>query len=321
MKKRSVAWLLPEEYKGDYQFYRQWATEAWIRTGNKVKRGNSLPFNRKKILGQTNALARLVPDCLKKDEALIVCCGAFPNYAAWPYMYSREIIPIVWDCWPEYHARLLKSIKDCKIKTIFCTSSQTCAIIRNACPQVNPFWLPEGIDVEVYGGGRKLVEREIDVLELGRQFAPLHESLVRDNEHSDEINHLYSKGGQLLFEDFASLTSGLSNSKIVICYPRCDTHPEIAGNIETLTQRYWECMLSGALIVGRAPRELIDFCGYNPVIELKNDYYAQIKDILGKIDSYQLLCDKNRDFALKNASWDSRMSMLISRLRDCGYEI
>ena len=47
--------------------------------------------------------------------------------------------------------------------------------------------------------------------------------------------------------------------------------PDIAQGVETLTQRYWETMLSRTVIVGHAPKELIDICGYNPVLELPDD--------------------------------------------------
>ena len=53
------------------------------------------------------------------------------------------------------------------------------------------------------------------------------------------------------------------------------TQPEVAGDIETLTQRYWECMFSRMVMVGHAPQELIDFIGYNPVIELSDKISAE----------------------------------------------
>lgn len=37
--------------------------------------------------------------------------------------------------------------------------------------------------------------------------------------------------------------------------------PEIAGDIETLTQRYWECMFSRMVMVGHAPQELLTLSG------------------------------------------------------------
>ena len=59
----------------------------------------------------------------------------------------------------------------------------------------------------------------------------------------------------------------------------------MAGKIETLTQRYWECMLSRCLIVGRAPFELINLIGYNPVIEVEwGNESEQLLRILNNIE-------------------------------------
>ena len=53
-----------------------------------------------------------------------------------------------------------------------------------------------------------------------------------------------------------------------------------AGDIETLTQRYWENMLSRIIMVGHAPKELVDLIGYNPIIEIdKENDKEQIIDI------------------------------------------
>ena len=313
-----VKWLIPQTYDNDYQFYRQWITYAWIKNNGKVKKGLNIPIKLRYILGNFNFINYIIPNIFKSDRALVVCCGAHPNYTAWPYMCNHEIIPITWDCWPKYHNTLLKSIKRNSIKTIFCTSSQTCEVIKENIPNINVYWLPEGINIDAYKYGPILRNREIDILELGRQLPNLHKNLIEAN---NKFKHLYSKGKELLFKDFNELVEGLSNSKITICYPRCDTHPELAGNIETLTQRYWECMLSGTLIVGRAPKELIDFCGYNPVINLKSNNYNEIEKILNNIESYQELCDKNREFALNNASWDKRILEIKEKLITLGYSI
>lgn len=316
---KTVYWLKPDTYPGDYQFYRQWITNAWAETGGKLKDGVQINFLWKKIFGKCNMLSRLIPS-KAKGKALIVCCGAFPDYAAWPYNYANEIIPIIWDCWPSYHRRLLKSINNCKIKTLFCTSSQVVEMVKAELPDINAFWLPEGIDVNAYKEGLRLTEREIDVLELGRQLPELHNYLLKINSDG-HLDHKFSSGYNLLFKTFDELTEGLANSKITICYPRCDTHPEMAGDIETMTQRYWECMLSGTIIAGKAPRELIDFCGYNPVVELTDNSFDKILNILDNVSEYQELCDKNRIFALENAPWSKRIAFLQEKLLSLGYNL
>lgn len=92
------------------------------------------------------------------------------------------------------------------------------------------------------------------------------------------------------------------------------------GHIETLTQRYWEAMLSRCLMVGRAPQELIRLIGYNPVIEVDWDNAReQLSNILDHIDNFQELVDKNFEYAKKYASWDHRMVMIKKILNDNGY--
>ena len=99
--------------------------------------------------------------------------------------------------------------------------------------------------------------------------------------------------------------------------PRSITQPEIAGDIETLAQRYWECMFSRIVMVGHAPQELVDFIGYNPVIELREDISAEalILDVLKHIEDYQSLVDKNRETAERLGSWDVRMKWLMEELK------
>lgn len=110
----------------------------------------------------------------------------------------------------------------------------------------------------------------------------------------------------------------MGNAKVTIALPRSITQPEIAGDIETLTQRYWECMFSRIVMVGHAPQELIDFIGYNPVIELNDKISAEelIADVIEHIEDYQALVDKNRETAEKQGSWDMRMKWLMSELAE-----
>lgn len=118
---------------------------------------------------------------------------------------------------------------------------------------------------------------------------------------------------RLCDNDFRKL---LCEAKICICFPKSMTHPEIAEGVETLTQRYWECMLSRNIILGHAPKELIDIVGYNPVIEYDytKDSAMQVQNILNNIDAYQYLVDKNRESALKYGDWKERISIIYNKI-------
>ena len=95
----------------------------------------------------------------------------------------------------------------------------------------------------------------------------------------------------------------------------------MAAGIETLTQRFWEGMLSRTVLLGRAPKELIDLVGYNPVVTLDKEHAdEQVRDIVEHISEYQDLVDKNRETALRMAPWEIRMKQIMEWLEGLGYE-
>ena len=114
------------------------------------------------------------------------------------------------------------------------------------------------------------------------------------------------------------LYEAMGDAKVTVALPRSITQPEIAGDIETLTQRYWECMFSRMVMVGHATQELIDVIGYDPAIELSDKISAeeQIADVIEHIEDYQVLVDKNRETAEKLGSWNLRMKWLMSELTE-----
>lgn len=61
---------------------------------------------------------------------------------------------------------------------------------------------------------------------------------------------------------------------------------------------------------------MVDFIGYNPVIELTDKISAeeQIADVIVHIEDYQPLVDKNYETAERLGSWDVRMKWLMGEL-------
>ena len=81
-------------------------------------------------------------------------------------------------------------------------------------------------------------------------------------------------------------------------------------------------MLSRIVMVGKAPKELIDLIGYNPVIDMDfSDPNSQILGILDHIEDYQDLVDKNRQTALEKGDWSLRIRDIMSWLTSLGYQI
>ena len=317
---KEIKLLTPFKRKNAYQFFQNWLCESWIKAGGEIKNNIKISLYLRLLLFKLKL--SYSPNILRSNKtAILAMCGGYPDIYFWPFAFRYEIVPIIWDCWPANVNGVVNSFKRNKVKLAFFTSSETARIVQEKIPNTKCIWLPEGIKIDNYSKGKLLINRNIDVLELGRLHKKFHDNLIK-NENSCRINHIFKNESEgLLFNTFEELVKGLSNSKITICFPRCDTHPEIAGNIETLTQRYWECMLSGTLILGRAPSELIELIGYNPVIDVEWDSpINQIEKLLGDIHEYQILVDKNIEVAMKLGSWDNRISLLQSDLNKNGYK-
>lgn len=301
--------LKPHNFEGLF-FYQQWLCEAWKKCGGHVIEDFSVP---RKIRAAFGRLCLRFP-VGRHPRKLLICVGSRAESVGWPWWYRYELIPIAWDVWPADLDALMKFVGRIGVKTLFCTSSQTAERMREQMPGVRAVWLPEGVDVEAYPKGGPLVSRPIDIIEYGRRMKPVHDSIV-SYAFSHPIRHVYRKDEPL--KPFHALVKDIRDSKISICYPQCDTSPDRAGNIETLTQRYWEGMLSGTLIVGRAPKELIELCGYNPVVVIdKDNPAADMERILMHIEDYQELVDRNERFARANAPWERRVRTILETLNE-----
>lgn len=296
-----------------HQCFLQWFADACEGCGLVSRPALSISRDLRVAIGKMR-LSFKFPQILSSNVKLIVPCGGYPDPFAWPFAYTHEIIPVLWDTWPRYHDRIIKSFVRHKVKLAFFTQRAVATRIAARLHNVRCVWLPEGIDISYYKKGLPLVSRRIDLLSIGRLMSKFHSVIVQRERN---FNYLYRDPSQgLLFKDFDSLSDGLASAKVTVCFPRCDTHPEMAGEIETLTQRYWECMLSRTVILGRCPRELLDLIGYDPVIAVDwRDPCRQIDEIVANIGDYQELVDKNHETALGMASWQSRMPAFMSEIK------
>lgn len=302
----------------ELQFYMHQFVESGIRKGILSKKDY---FDKHRLMKRiiNRILHKLyLPTIIfppQKDSVIIATRGGDLYSNSFPY-YGYNIIPMLWDCWPSSWDKLYKDINKLKCKQILVTSKFMAEKLKNDL-EVDTFWIPEGVDTADFEKGEDLKDRSIELYELGRQHKEYHK--VIDHAISCEyINTVkrneYDKNGKLLklaFKTSEELNKALSNTKIVVSFPHIDTHPQNAGPIETLTQRYWEAMLSRCLIIGRAPQELIDLIGYDPVVQVDwNNPQLQLKEILNNIDDYQSLVNKNYGMALKKASWDERWRII-----------
>lgn len=315
--------------KGDFQCYMQQFTEALERSGfpaTSLAQTDKVKPAYKLLTFIYPVLRHLLPN--SKSRAVIVATrGRHVLRDAMPEALHGEIIPMFWDSWPRGWHRQVRAIRQLRCRICFFTARQAAERLMRELPNVKAYWIPEGIDTTDFRGERPLAERRYNVYELGRQKADYHPVLAemhRTGRLPNFLHNDYDADGRLLklaFERTEDLLQALTDTRVVISFPACDTHPEQTGGIETLTQRYWEAMLSGCLIVGRAPQELVDVLGYNPVITVDRQAPAeQLERILQAPEAWQELADRNRRAAQKKAAWTLRAQQVRDILHNEGYD-
>ena len=288
--------------------------DAWVKTGGQTMKGHypwrmfhRFAFNYElPTIHKSKDIAQL-----RFVEPVSINFDTFPDYARY------EIIPFVWDCWPGYFEKTCEWFRRHEVKTAIFTSSQTAERMRQRFPDMNIYWCPEGIDTSRYSAGKELNDRHIDVLEFGRTNEKVFKAALPYG-----IKHICTmQNGKYIYTS-EELFRAMGEAKVTLTLPRSITQPETAGDIETLTQRYWECMLSRIVMVGHAPKELIEFIGYNPVIEIDfENPNEQICNILQHINDYIDLTNKNRETALLKGDWLARMPGVKVFLTQSGYKI
>lgn len=322
--------------KGEFQFFMHDFVDVCLDSGIQAKpdffpsyRWHIRALLREIALWSYKLFHRFLPGLLKRKSALIVTANgvSLPDNV-FPYYGCCEIVPMLWDVWPSTWRRMYQAFRLFDVRTVFVTSSQVAEMI-NKETDVKAYWIPEGINAKQYYPGDMLAQRKYDVAEIGRQMPRYHNvltAMARDGKLNGLITSNIRADGTLDEKNVAfsneELHRIISDSKIMVCFPQCDTNPNRGGNVETLTTRYWEAMLSRCVIVGRCPKELSRFIGYNPVIDV--DWKAQeeqILDILNHVSSYQLLVDRNFETAKKLAPWGQRMPLIKKYLKEEGYEI
>lgn len=310
---KKVVAVAPFQHPSSINF-KTAAYNAWEQTGGQIANSHYPPRSLHGVFFRWEfpCIYRNKQEArLRFIEPISIKFDTFPDYVRY------EIIPFVWDCWPDMFEKMCQWFVRHKIRTAIFTSSQTAELMRGRFPKMNILAITEGIDTSVYHAGKELKDRNIDLLEFGRSNKRIFKAELPNN-----INHVCTNvNGHYIFSN-EQLFHAMADARITVCLPRCDTQPEKAGSIETLTQRYWEAMLSRMIMLGRAPKELTDLIGYNPVVDLDTEHAGeQIANILAHIDEYQPLVDRNRETALRTADWTLRMTDVMKFLGECGYVV
>jgi len=241
-----------------------------------------------------------------QDRYLAILMGP-AEYRLLPFSYTKEVMVYCLDCWPAQYARWEAFFRRHRLRLAFFSARRSAEYFSQRMPKMKSVWLPEAVDPEAYQSSKSLVERGIDVLELGRRSDFFHQAIAPQLQDHQRV-HLYEQAkGQIIFSTREALVNGLGDSKISVCFPSSMTHPERSGDVETVTHRYFEAMASGCLIWGTCPQELLDLFGYNPVIEGdQHDPYGQIEEILRAPGQYQGLVSRNYQRLLEVGTWRRR---------------
>ena len=226
--------------------------------------------------------------------------------------------PFCWDVWEPEWPSWVSALRRFEPPLVVVTSVQSAEYLRGALDGTRVEWLPEATTVAAYNPGPALVDRPIDVLELGRRYDAWHSAVRPALAGTRGSSHLYEKRrGELVFPDERGLRDGLARSKVSVCFPSSITHPERAGSVRTMTHRYLESIASRCLVLGQAPPEVSMLLGFDPVLEVDmHDPWGQLSSVLGCIDSFQDGVDRARTSLLEVGDWRARVRELLALIRD-----
>jgi hypothetical protein len=237
------------------------------------------------------------------------------EYKILPFACWTEVVPYCFDCWPDLYGRWASFFRRHRIRIAFFSARASAQYFSDRIPSMKSVWLPEATDPLEYRPTKSWLEKDIDVLELGRRDHAFHDKIA-ESLATAQRSHLFERiAGQIIFPDRNSFIEGLSRTRISICFPSSQTHPGRSGSVETVTHRYFESMASKCLIVGHAPKELVDLFGYNPVIEVQEGQeFRQIETLLNNPEDMHALVDRNYRRLLEVGTWKCRVATILDIL-------
>lgn len=257
-----------------------------------------------------------------RRSAILVPMMGLQEHLLFPWALTREVVPVIFDCMPNEFTQWQRLFQRLRVQSAFFTASAAADHFRKMLPEGRWHWLPEAINIANYSAAVPWTERSIHVLEFGRRYGRYHDA-VREGLAKAGLNHVYERRrGELVFATQSDFLNGLAQARVSICFPQSMTHPERFGHVETLTQRYLESMASGCLLLGSAPAELVELCGYNPVLTVDwNDPVQQLLALCADPDTHAELRARNIDCVRRLGSWDVRSRQVCGALRQLGYGI
>ena len=301
-----------EEAISESQFIREFCTDSYIISRLFFRLWNSGLFSG--IL--KNQLLRFYKLIFSghKNYLIVLMGPRFPK--CFPYVFRNGMKSIyLFDAWPMYFNYILRFVNDFEIDYLFVSSKQAAESLNELIGKNNVFWVPEGVKPGDYKF-LPAANRNIDILSFGRNYDNFHQKIV-EKLALKKVKYIFSSANERLFPDKKSFVDGLSRSKISVCFPTRITHPERAGGIETMTNRFLQSMASKCLVLGKAPEEMIQLFGYNPVVEVNMENPAeQSIEILENYENYNELIEMNYKTVVENHSWAKRWELISTILSE-----
>jgi hypothetical protein len=220
----------------------------------------------------------------------------------------------LFDAWSQNFEKIRTFIRDWGIQQVFVSASQSAERLASLIKGCAVRWIPEGVTPSAYACYPDAA-RDIDVLQIGRKYDSYHQNIAYSLKLAGKSYLFEAQPRQLVFPTRQAFVDGLARTRISICFPSSLTHPQRAGDICTMTTRYLQSMVSGCLVVGTAPKEMIRLFGYNPVVEADmQNPTGQLLSILDNFDSFHELIDKNRRMIMSQHTWQQRWNQISSLL-------
>lgn len=258
---------------------------------------------------------------LPKSRAVLALIGQISEFRFFPSAWTHEVVPYCFDTWPGRFDQWVAFFRRHRVRTAFFTASVAMRQFQRVLPDVSMHWMPEGCDLALHDPSRPLEQRGVDVLEYGRRLEAFHQRARPWLQQQGRV-HVISRPGEPRLADMAALRRTLADARVCICFPRSQTDPAFAGDIETVTLRYLEAFASGCVVVGRSPRELVEWFGYDPVVEVDgNDPVDVLCDVLEHPGRYRPLVERNLQSVCAVGSWATRVQQILAVLRARGYGV
>lgn len=274
------------------------------------------------------SLLPIVPKLLsigaaKSDRIAITNTGpGYLGYNAWHFLRTRgKKTAYLCDVWPVKFPLLKRLAKGLGLNPVFVSYRQSAEELDRQDQSRRYLYVPEGLPAGHYPAD-PYHEREWDLVTFGRKWVDLHNKIKAGMEGA-QIRYLFRDDGRPVAETHQELMATLGRTRISVCAPRGVTQPGLSGGVEAMTLRYLQSIACKCLVYGRAPEEMVDLFGYNPVIEADlNDPVGQLREILDRFDEHIPLIERNYQTLLGGHLWSHRVVEIARILREqFGWEI